>query len=90
MFDAIVTKQSFGDGRFAGFDAPVAVAIECVGQGVPRASGLPDDLFAHDGQITKRPIRALTLSALAPRGGEVTDEGMIGEVALLDKIARYL
>lgn len=53
------------------FDAPVAVAIECVGQGVPRASGLPDDLFAHDGQITKRPIRALTLSALAPRGGEV-------------------
>lgn len=53
------------------FDAPVAVAIECVGQGMPRASGLPDDLFAHDGQITKRPIRALTLSALAPRGGEV-------------------
>ena len=32
---------------------------------------MPDDLFAHDGQITKRPIRALTLSALAPRGGEV-------------------
>ena len=53
------------------FAAPVAVAIDCVGQGMPRASGLPDDLFAHDGQITKRAIRALTLSALAPRGGEV-------------------
>jgi precorrin-6Y C5,15-methyltransferase (decarboxylating) len=53
------------------FSAPVAVAIDCVGQGMPRASGLPDDMFAHDGQITKRPIRALTLSALAPRGGEV-------------------
>ena len=26
--------------------------------------------FEHDGQITKRPIRALTLSALAPRAGE--------------------
>jgi precorrin-6Y C5,15-methyltransferase (decarboxylating) len=32
--------------------------------------GLPDDLFEHDGQITKREIRALTLSALAPRRGE--------------------
>jgi precorrin-6B C5,15-methyltransferase / cobalt-precorrin-6B C5,C15-methyltransferase len=50
--------------------APVAVAILAQGPGIPRASGLPDDLFAHDGQITKRPIRALTLSALAPRAGE--------------------
>ncbi|WP_309663852.1 precorrin-6y C5,15-methyltransferase (decarboxylating) subunit CbiE [Tabrizicola sp.] len=50
--------------------APVAVAIDAVGQGIPRASGLPDALFAHDGQITKRPVRALTLSALAPRAGE--------------------
>ena len=31
---------------------------------------MPDDLFQHDGQITKRPIRALALSALAPRPGE--------------------
>ncbi len=28
---------------------------------------LPDDLFAHDGQITKQPMRAVTLAALAPR-----------------------
>jgi precorrin-6Y C5,15-methyltransferase (decarboxylating) len=33
---------------------------------LPRAAGLADDLFEHDGQITKREIRALTLSALAP------------------------
>jgi precorrin-6B C5,15-methyltransferase / cobalt-precorrin-6B C5,C15-methyltransferase len=51
--------------------APVAVAILAAGKGIPRAAGLPDDLFAHDGQITKRPIRALTLSALAPRAGEI-------------------
>jgi len=52
--------------------APVAVAIAAVGSGgLPRASGLPDDLFHHDGQITKRPIRALTLSALAPRPGQL-------------------
>jgi precorrin-6B C5,15-methyltransferase / cobalt-precorrin-6B C5,C15-methyltransferase len=50
---------------------PVAVAIEARDPGLPRASGLPDELFDHDGQITKRPVRALTLSALAPRPGEI-------------------
>lgn len=49
----------------------VAVAVLARGtQGIPRSSGLPDDLFVHDGQITKRPVRALALSALAPRPGE--------------------
>jgi len=33
--------------------------------------GLADDLFEHDGQITKREIRSLTLSALAPKRGEL-------------------
>ena len=33
--------------------------------------GLEDELFEHDGQITKREIRAVTLSALAPRYGEL-------------------
>ncbi|BCH27485.1 precorrin-6y C5,15-methyltransferase (decarboxylating) subunit CbiE [Mesorhizobium sp. L-8-3] len=36
-----------------------------------RAPGLADSLFEHDGQITKREIRAVTLSALAPRRGEL-------------------
>lgn len=54
-----------------GIAAPVAVAIDCLGApGLPRAPGLADDLFVSDGQITKRPVRALTLSALAPRPGE--------------------
>lgn len=38
---------------------------------LPLASGLDDGLFEHDGQITKREIRALTLSSLAPRKGEL-------------------
>jgi precorrin-6B C5,15-methyltransferase / cobalt-precorrin-6B C5,C15-methyltransferase len=51
--------------------APLALAIEADGaSGLSRASGLPDDLFRNDGQITKRPIRALALSALAPCPGE--------------------
>lgn len=37
---------------------------------LPRSSGLPDEWFEHDGQITKCDIRAATLSALAPRRGE--------------------
>ncbi|MBU9698963.1 precorrin-6y C5,15-methyltransferase (decarboxylating) subunit CbiE [Rhodobacteraceae bacterium HSP-20] len=55
--------------------APVAVALDGIdlpaGAGLPRASGLPDGCFAHDGQITKRPVRAITLSTLAPRLGEM-------------------
>ena len=38
---------------------------------LPLASGLADELFEHDGQITKREIRAVTLSTLAPRRGEL-------------------
>lgn len=40
------------------------------------APGLPDDAYGHDGQITKREIRAATLAALAPlRGGMLWDIG---------------
>lgn len=50
---------------------PVCVALVVqAGAALPLASGRADDWFASDGQITKRPIRALTLSALAPRPGE--------------------
>ena len=31
-----------------------------------RLAGLPDEAFRHDGQITKRTVRAATLAALAP------------------------
>lgn len=52
-------------------DGLVTVALEARGgQGIARSSGLPDALFVHDGQLTKRPVRALALSALAPRPGE--------------------
>ncbi|SDT05579.1 precorrin-6y C5,15-methyltransferase (decarboxylating) subunit CbiE [Bradyrhizobium canariense] len=53
----------------------VAVAIEAVAElgavVIPRVAGLPDELFGHDGQLTKREIRAVSLSTLAPRGGEL-------------------
>jgi precorrin-6Y C5,15-methyltransferase (decarboxylating) len=37
---------------------------------ITRAAGLDDNLFEHDGQLTKREVRAVTLSSLAPRRGE--------------------
>lgn len=49
--------------------APVMAAIEAQGIGLARGFGLPDDMFQSDGQITKAPIRALTLAALAPTLG---------------------
>ena len=56
---------------FADIQSPVALAVQVVGPlGLANAPGLPDSGFAHDGQITKSPIRALTLSTLAPRPGE--------------------
>lgn len=52
--------------------APVACAIKVAGQAsIGMASGREDRIFEHDGQITKRPIRALALSALAPRAAEM-------------------
>jgi precorrin-6Y C5,15-methyltransferase (decarboxylating) len=76
-------------------DISALVTVAIVGQdpGVPRASGLPDDFFAHDGQITKRAVRALTLSTLAPHAGEVlwdigAGSGSIGIEWLLSGGAR--
>ena len=50
------------------FGHPVCVAICVAGDGpaLTSATGLPDDTFVHDNQITKRPIRAITISSLAP------------------------
>ncbi|MEG5176315.1 precorrin-6y C5,15-methyltransferase (decarboxylating) subunit CbiE [Microcoleus sp. B3-D7] len=36
-----------------------------------RTSGLPDAAYRHDGQLTKREVRAVTLSTLAPMPGEL-------------------
>jgi precorrin-6Y C5,15-methyltransferase (decarboxylating) len=40
-------------------------------QVLSNAPGLPDEVFTHDGQLTKREVRALTLAALAPLPGQV-------------------
>ena len=51
------------------------VAIECrLLDGAPAlgmAAGLPDEAFDHDGQLTKRDLRASALSRLAPASDEL-------------------
>jgi precorrin-6B C5,15-methyltransferase / cobalt-precorrin-6B C5,C15-methyltransferase len=51
----------------------VAVEVEASpgARVLARTSGLSDELFEHDGQITKREVRAMTLAALSPRRGEL-------------------
>ena len=52
-----------------------AIAIECVIQSgiapLNRLPGLPDSAYHHDGQLTKREVRSITLAALAPMPGEL-------------------
>ncbi|MBD1554328.1 precorrin-6y C5,15-methyltransferase (decarboxylating) subunit CbiE [Pseudomonas typographi] len=51
------------------------VAVECRAVAgamrLARLPGLPDAAFHHDGQITKRDVRAITLARLAPQPGEL-------------------
>jgi precorrin-6Y C5,15-methyltransferase (decarboxylating) len=77
----VVLEQLGGPGErisehtAATFDSSVdtlhAVAIHCAGDGLPRTPGLPDDAYDHDGQLTKRVMRAATIGALAPQPGEM-------------------
>ncbi|WP_448632128.1 MULTISPECIES: precorrin-6y C5,15-methyltransferase (decarboxylating) subunit CbiE [Pseudomonas fluorescens group] len=60
-------------------DAAVAdlnlIALECQAEPsalrLSRLAGLPDSAFEHDGQLTKRDVRAVTLARLAPTPGEL-------------------
>jgi precorrin-6Y C5,15-methyltransferase (decarboxylating) len=64
------------------------IAIEMVAELdaiiIPLAPGLDDDFFEHDGQLTKREVRAVTLSALQPLQGQLLwDIGLgAGSVAI--------
>jgi precorrin-6Y C5,15-methyltransferase (decarboxylating) len=63
------------------------IALEVVGPAAAALSlapGLDDSLFEHDGQLTKRDVRAVTLAALAPRQGELLwDVGLgAGSIAI--------
>jgi precorrin-6Y C5,15-methyltransferase (decarboxylating) len=66
------TAERFGFNDIGALNL-IAIEVEASARAkiIPLSSGLPDDMFEHDGQITKREIRAVTLSSLAPRAGEL-------------------
>ena len=64
-----------GNFNFADVDPLNVIGIEVVAgpdaAPVPFAAGLPDTYFENDGQLTKREVRAVTLSSLQPCPGEL-------------------
>ncbi len=78
------TAKSFELGKVEPLNT---IALEVVGSAsaaLSLAPGLDDTLFEHDGQLTKRDVRAVTLAALAPRQGELLwDVGLgAGSIAI--------
>lgn len=68
------------EGLAADWDAPPADPLNVLALDLARAPGtpplstvpgLPDTAYEHDGQLTKRHVRAATLAALAPAPGEL-------------------
>src|SRR5262249_18352106 len=65
------TAETWGSNRTADLNT---LAVECLPApgtvSLSRLPGLPDEAFTHDGQITKREVRAVTLAGLAPLPGQ--------------------
>jgi precorrin-6Y C5,15-methyltransferase (decarboxylating) len=81
------TAAQWAEAGPAGFPPFHTLAVECLGTPDPllsRLPGLPDAAFAHDGVMTKREVRAVTLSRLMPaRGALLWDIGTgCGSVAV--------
>lgn len=64
------TADDWGDADAAALHL-VALEVRGVGPLFGRTPGLPDDAYEHDGQITKRDVRAVTLAALVPVPGQL-------------------
>jgi precorrin-6B C5,15-methyltransferase / cobalt-precorrin-6B C5,C15-methyltransferase len=66
------TAASWSETELAALNA---IAVHCIADAgvvpLPRLPGLPDNAYHHDGQLTKREVRAITLAALAPTPGEL-------------------
>jgi precorrin-6Y C5,15-methyltransferase (decarboxylating) len=72
-------EENRADGLARSWSGPApdlhVLCVQCVaGPGAPGgtlAPGLPDEAFDHDGQLTKRDLRASALAHLLPRPGEL-------------------
>ena len=74
--EAVVTGTAAGwDAAGDRHDKLNLIAVACgADDGTPlhsRVPGLPDEAYEHDGQLTKREVRAVTLSRLVPMPGQL-------------------
>ena len=73
--DLGAATESRVDGTAATWSAEAprlnVLAVECRGPGLSLVPGLPDDAFEHDGQLTRRDLRASALARLAPAPGQL-------------------
>lgn len=74
--DLGAADESRVEGTAGSWDAPVSalhvLALELSGPAVGSwAAGLPDAAYEHDGQLTKRDLRASALARLAPHPGQL-------------------
>jgi precorrin-6B C5,15-methyltransferase / cobalt-precorrin-6B C5,C15-methyltransferase len=70
--ERIVTRQAadWKDEPFADLNT-LAIALPTHASTPSRLAGIPDHAYHHDGQLTKREVRAVTLAALAPQPGQL-------------------
>ncbi|SEF37337.1 precorrin-6Y C5,15-methyltransferase (decarboxylating) [Amycolatopsis pretoriensis] len=62
--------ERISDG-WSGDPGPLTVfGLTCAGPALPLI-GIPDDVYSHDGQLTKRDLRVSALARLAPSPGEL-------------------
>jgi precorrin-6Y C5,15-methyltransferase (decarboxylating) len=70
-----VLSGAAADWPHAVVDPLVVTAVEPVADvgtvALPTVPGLPDDAYEHDGQLTKRDVRAVTLARLSPLPGQL-------------------
>ena len=68
----------------------IEIAADADAKFIPLATGLDDDLFETDGQLTKRELRSIVLSSLAPRQGELLwDIGLGAGSAAIEWLLRH-
>lgn len=70
-----IRTEKAADFSLRDVDALNIIAVDVVAganaRSIAFAPGLPDDLFETDGQLTKREVRAVTISSLAPQPGQL-------------------
>lgn len=67
-----MTAHAVGDARFDPLNVlALELRADAGTQPLPLGAGLDESFFDHDGQITKREVRAITLAALAPLPGQL-------------------